>query len=241
MRKPSASMIVALVALFTALSGVGVAANGGNFILGHSNSATLSTSLTAPVAGGKALQLTNTNTSNPASTALGLNVAPNHAPFAVNSAVKVANLNADTLDGIDSSGFVQGRAIFLGSRIVFVPATTKRLLTIPGLGHLDAACHSFGVAVYYGNDTGGNVDLWSDESNSHFQGGVVQSSTSEFPFISAAPGGANTGVTLSIGVGNDPNPRRTALLHVFAFQESTGAPCGFQVQGTLWTSLPAGA
>jgi hypothetical protein len=96
-------MIVALVALFVALSGVGVAANGGNVILGHSNAATLNTSLSAPVAGGKALQVTNNNTSNAASTALGLNVAAGHAPFTVNSAVKVANLNADSLDGFDST------------------------------------------------------------------------------------------------------------------------------------------
>lgn len=107
MRKPSPAMIVALVALFVALSGVGVAANGGNFILGHANSATLSTALSAPVVGGKALQVTNTNTSNPASTALGLSVAAGHAPFTVNSAVKVANLNADLVDGLDSSALQQ--------------------------------------------------------------------------------------------------------------------------------------
>jgi hypothetical protein len=103
MRKPSPAMIVALVALFVALGGAGMAATGGNFILGHANSATKTSSLSAPVAGGKALQLTNNNTSNAASTALGLNVAGGHAPFSVNSAVKVANLNADTLDGVDSS------------------------------------------------------------------------------------------------------------------------------------------
>jgi hypothetical protein len=66
MRKPSPAMIVALAALFVALSGVGVAATGGNFILGQPNSATTNTSLSAPVAGGKALQLTNNDTSNAA-------------------------------------------------------------------------------------------------------------------------------------------------------------------------------
>jgi hypothetical protein len=35
--------------------------------------------------------------------ALGLCVTPGHAPLTVNSATKVANLNADKLDGIDSS------------------------------------------------------------------------------------------------------------------------------------------
>jgi len=107
MRKPSPAMIVALAALFVALSGVGVAASGGNFILGQSNSATTNTALSAPVAGGKALQLTNTDTSNAASTALGLTVAANHAPFTVNTGIKVANLNSDRLDGFDSAAFAR--------------------------------------------------------------------------------------------------------------------------------------
>ena len=55
---------------------------------------------------GKALQLTNNDTSNAASTALGLNVASGHAPFTVNTGIKVPSLNADKLDGIDSTGFL---------------------------------------------------------------------------------------------------------------------------------------
>ena len=233
MRKPSPSMIVALVALFLALSGVGVAANGGNFILGHTNSASLNTVLSAPVAGGKALQVSNLNKSNAASTALGLNVASGHAPFTVNSGVKVANLNADTLDGIDSSGFVQGRGTLLANRMVFLPTNGKTLLTIPGLGLLQAGCGQSYAAVDWYNDTGGDVDVWWDDFNSHFNGTVAPNSN----FITVVDTSAGTdGGTLSLGVGNDPNARRTALLHVFALQTSSSAPCGFQVQGTLWTS-----
>lgn len=106
MRKPSPPMIVALLSLFVALSGVAVAANGGSFVLGQSNTATANTSLSAPVAGGKALQLTNNDTSNAASTALGLTVASGHAPFTVNTGIKVTSLNADKIDGIDSTGFL---------------------------------------------------------------------------------------------------------------------------------------
>jgi len=106
MRKPSPATIIATVALFVALGGVGVAATGGNFTLGQSNTATTPTSLSAPVAGGKALQVTNNDTSNAASTALGLNVANGHAPFTVNTGVKVLNLNSDKLDGLDSTGFL---------------------------------------------------------------------------------------------------------------------------------------
>jgi hypothetical protein len=106
MRKPAPAMIVALLSLFVALGGVGVAATGGNFILGQSNSADKATLLSAPVVGGKALQLTNSEATNGASTALGLTVASGHAPFTVNSKAKVANLNADLLDDRDSTYFL---------------------------------------------------------------------------------------------------------------------------------------
>jgi hypothetical protein len=106
MRKPSPAMLVALAAFFVALGGVGVAATGGSFILGQPNTATTNTSLSAPVAGGKALQLTNNDASNAASTALGLTVASGHAPFTVSNGIKVTSLNADRVDGFDSTYFL---------------------------------------------------------------------------------------------------------------------------------------
>ena len=162
MRKLSPAMIVALAALFVALSGVGVAATGGNFILGQSNTATTNTSLSAPVAGGKALQLTNNDTSNAASTALGLNVASGHAPFTVNTGVKVNGLNtdkldgfdsasflpktgkaadADKLDGIDSTGFVQGAAgRMLYALKSLAPGQSATIFTFSGFIELQAHC-----------------------------------------------------------------------------------------------------
>jgi len=110
MRKPSPAMVVALASLFIALGGVAVAATGGTFILGQSNAAGSSTGLSAPVVGGKTLQLTNADTTNASSAALGLTVASGHAPMTVSSAGKVKNLNADQLDGIDSTGFVRNHA-----------------------------------------------------------------------------------------------------------------------------------
>jgi hypothetical protein len=108
MRKPSPATVIALVALFVALGGVGIAADGQNLILGKpDNSATHKTGLSTPV-NDKALQLTNTNTGTSA-TALGLTVASGHAPFTVSSQTRVANLNADKLDGIDSGGFLRSK------------------------------------------------------------------------------------------------------------------------------------
>jgi hypothetical protein len=99
--RPNHATVVAYLALFIALGGTTYAATGGNFILGQSNSASSKTSLSAPISN-KALQLTNTSTGTGA-TALGLNVASGHPPFTVNSAAKVANLNAEKLDGKDST------------------------------------------------------------------------------------------------------------------------------------------
>jgi hypothetical protein len=98
--RPSHPTVVAYIALFVALGGTTYAATGGNFILGHANTAGQQTSLSAsPAFAGKALQLTNTST-GAAATALGLNVASGHPPFTVNSATRVANLTATTANPI---------------------------------------------------------------------------------------------------------------------------------------------
>jgi hypothetical protein len=99
-----------MLALIVALGGgAGYSATGGNFILGRSNSASTQTALSASL-NGRALQLTNTNTGGSAA-ALGLNVAAGHPPLTVNSAVRVANFNADKLDGLDSTQFPRKRVI----------------------------------------------------------------------------------------------------------------------------------
>ncbi|HEX8102788.1 MAG TPA: hypothetical protein VF533_09260 [Solirubrobacteraceae bacterium] len=100
------SMGVALLALFVALSGVGIAATGGTFILGSSNSATSTSTLAAPVGGKAALQVTNTSTTA-GSVPLALTAAAYHPPLVVNTIAKVKNLNVDLLDGFDSAAFLR--------------------------------------------------------------------------------------------------------------------------------------
>jgi hypothetical protein len=103
----SPSMVVALLALFVALGGVGIAATGGNFILGVPNTATSPTELSASGSGStSALKVTNTNTVT-GSTALDLSVPAGKTPLKVNSKTKVANLNADLLDGLESTSWVR--------------------------------------------------------------------------------------------------------------------------------------
>ena len=227
------ALIAAVVSAFVA-AGAAVATTQ-VFTLGTTNTVNAASTVTAgsPGLNAKLLQLTNNNTGSSA-TALGLTTPNSRPPMIVNSQARVTNLNADKLDGIDSKGFVQGRGTALANRIVFVPAAGRTLLTIPGLGYLTATCNADNADVYWTNDTGGNVDAWADSSNSHFAGYVVANGDGLFRIADRSIG--VLGGTLALGVGNDPGLRRTALLHVFAFQSANGAPCGFEVQGTLWTS-----
>jgi FlaG/FlaF family flagellin (archaellin) len=135
--RPSAAIMIALLALFVALSGVGLAATGGTFILGKSNSADSATSLSAGI-GNKALQVSNTSTSSGAS-ALGLTVAAGHAPLTVNSgAGKAANLNADLLDGNNASAFVQagGQTQLWYSPYEFKPLDDLTTITNEGTNYV---------------------------------------------------------------------------------------------------------
>jgi hypothetical protein len=140
-------MVVALLALFVALGGVGVAATGGTFILGQSNTADKQTALAGTINGNPTLRAENAGTApfsygivgkatsasadadsagvkgmnastNPAAPAvlgkntgggpgLAANVSSNSIPpLSVNSNAKVDNLNADQLDGLDSTSFL---------------------------------------------------------------------------------------------------------------------------------------
>jgi hypothetical protein len=86
-RKVTYANVVSTLALFLALSGGAYAATGGTFILGRSNTAS---SLTG---------LTNSN-----GIALSLKSAAGWRPFSVNgNRVKVPDLNADLVDGLDST------------------------------------------------------------------------------------------------------------------------------------------
>jgi hypothetical protein len=98
-RRPFVSLVVSLLALFVASSGWGYAATGGSFILGKTNRTSRTTGLAAGVKRGPALAVTNTGGGRAAN----FTVKAGVPPFAVNSAAKVAKLNADALDGLDGT------------------------------------------------------------------------------------------------------------------------------------------
>ena len=97
--------VVAGVALVVGLGGVGYAATGGNFILGGANSANRTSNL-----------------SSSAGSALFLSAPSTAAPFGVSNSVKVARLNADLVDGLDSSAFQRKGAIVRVSAPTFTPS-----------------------------------------------------------------------------------------------------------------------
>jgi hypothetical protein len=107
------TVVVGLAIMLGLIFGVATSAfgaNGGNFILGSlNNTATAITKLTGTVGGGPALQVSNPSTAT-GSTALDLQVATGKAPMKVNRTTKVTSLNADLLDGKDSSTI--GRELF---------------------------------------------------------------------------------------------------------------------------------
>jgi hypothetical protein len=91
--RPAHSTVVAYVALFMALSGGAYAATGGTFLLGRSNTASTTTNLSRTTAGAP-LRLTTNLAASP--------------PLAVNGTGRVANLNADRIDGLDSTALRLG-------------------------------------------------------------------------------------------------------------------------------------
>jgi hypothetical protein len=92
--RPSHATVVAYVALFFAMSGTAYAATGGTFLLGKSNSATTTTSLT-----------------NSAGTALKLTSKSGYPPLSVGTnKLLVPYLNSDLLDGLSSASFLRSTA-----------------------------------------------------------------------------------------------------------------------------------
>ena len=152
--RPSHATVVAYLALFVALGGTTYAATGGNFILGQSNSADSTTSLTrAGANAGKGLQVTN-NSTTAGATALGLTVASGHAPFTVNSGTKVTNLNADKLDAFNSTAFARG------SKNANTFATGNSLaLSVPGVGPYRISCVNGGTTGNDADDEVGSFDF----------------------------------------------------------------------------------
>jgi hypothetical protein len=143
-----------------------------------------------------------------------------------NGGLSGPDIKEETLD------VVQGRGTLLSNRIVQVPTDPPEpLLDIPGLGQLRVNCDPGEADISHLNDTANStIDAW----------------LTGFDFFPPlAPGDGTdvansngpTSAMLTLGLGDDPGPRRIAVIHASVVKRSVGsAPCIFQAQGTLWTS-----
>lgn len=108
MKRPHHSTVVAYLALFFAMTGTAAAATGGTFTLGRANTATRTTTLT-----------------DKATVPLSVVGSTGRAPLKVNSRVKVANLDADLVDGLDSTALQRrvGGGCAIGSFITAIASS----------------------------------------------------------------------------------------------------------------------
>jgi hypothetical protein len=105
MHKPSPAMLVALLALFVALGGAGIAATGGNFILGQQNAADATTDLQGAV-GAPQFRVTNSNASGTA--IRGRHTATTGAPPGVQGDTASTSAGATGVYGLVSSASSAG-------------------------------------------------------------------------------------------------------------------------------------
>lgn len=151
---------VMLALVFGAVS-MAFARDGEAWILGRSNVATTITSLGGKLGiNGPMVRITNNN-ADKNDTALDLRVESGEPPMKVNSAKKVANLNADRLDNRDSSAFAGTGMSDYDTGTNLEGCSEKVLLEREISPSRSALVYASGVAVYEpnGGATAGNLQL----------------------------------------------------------------------------------
>jgi hypothetical protein len=176
----TAATPIAILALFVALGGTTYAATGGNFVLGQSNSADATTKLSSTSAIGPALAVTNSGGRPAASFTANAGVAP----FAVSNSAKVAGLNADSLDGLDSTAFLRstvpvGVTGAQGDGAVLAATNTTTGSLGNGLQGTSSASLASGV---YGENNGGGFGI-AGRTNSPSHGAVYGQNTGGGPAL----------------------------------------------------------
>ncbi len=227
---PSRAMAVALLALFVALGGTALAANPSLF-LNQANTATAPTSLTANVAG-KTLQLTNASTAASA-TPLGLTPGAGRPPFQTPSTTKVAHLNSDLLDGIDSTGFVRAPSIY-SNAVSMVPGTTPFTApnALPGLASISFSCAAASAQprVVITNQSQFIENLFVTDTSGAVGDQYVQLQPGDQAPDVGDPTPGNQ-VTFSLQ-GTPNNIQTVGIVHVgLVYRQSTNE-CHFQIQAT---------
>jgi hypothetical protein len=200
-----------MLAMVLGLAAAALAANGDPWLLGRANVATAITRL-AGAAGvdGPVLRIINNNTGANA-TALNLQVEPGKPPMKVNSDVKVSNLNADQLDGHDSTA-LPGSIASIGTFAGFIPpldvssndwvfagptttVTTNTTQSLVGAAEAPLAVSSggpqqlFAYGLCYQPSGGGTIShFFGDVSSRHSEGELTSTLMSWTAAASVVPG-----------------------------------------------------
>jgi hypothetical protein len=150
-----AAGLAVVLAVTAAANGIGV---GTAFILGKTNTVNATSTLTGKTQG-PMLNVINSGSG----TALNLKVGSGHPPFSVNSATKVANLNASLLGGIGPAGFVQGGGRVATAEVELTVGQTVPLLNLPGYGQFSVTCLNVPFAEVDFTVGPHNVHLWTQD------------------------------------------------------------------------------
>jgi hypothetical protein len=192
----TASMVFGLalvLALIIGVASMALAANGNPLRLGQNNVATLLTKLTGNV-NGSAMQVVNNNAGTN-DTALDLSVQSGEAPMKVNSRAKVANLNADRLDGKDFASFDAQTVIETSGPLPLEGTYTSKggtlILWSSGSGFRSTANSQregrIGMNVrVLGAPVSGIADVFTNERESH------KAFVDDFTVVEGLPAGEHT-------------------------------------------------
>jgi hypothetical protein len=144
-----------MLAFMAAANGLGV---GSDFILGKTNTVNATSTLTGTT-NGSMLSVVNSGSG----TALDLHVGSGHAPFSVNSATKVDNLNASLLGGIGPAGFVHGGGKVATAELELTVGQNAPLLNLPGYGQFSVSCLNVPIAEVDFTVGPNPVHLWTQD------------------------------------------------------------------------------
>ncbi len=181
-----------------------------------------------------------------------LDIGNNHVQSAdvKNETLTGDDIAANSLEGADidestltigpgSGDFVHRQGTLLSNRIVFLPPDvpgapfTRRLFVIPGLGVLTAACSRARVHLLDQHDELDHRSVGRTERKPSAE--LVPPGEGATIASTATAGGLGSGGTLALGVATirRQEDRDAGCVRN---QSANGQPCGFQAQGTLWTS-----
>ena len=195
------SGLVGAVVGVSMLGGAAYAANGGSFLLGKSNTETVTATL-----------------ANSAGTPLSLVAKTGYAPLKVASKVKVANFNGDLLDGLDSTSFLRSTGTAANSSKLAGKAEASFALAT---GQFAYVYQGSSVTIDWDGDTVDDARLsvaTCPSGTSIVSGGVGQTSASATPagILASDAEGGNAWYVITAGTTSAPvaqavcyNPRGT--------------------------------